>query len=112
MLESEVTDAGRDAIAYVEFTAAVRTASGGDVLLTVECVRPVERQGRTPSRQTELRFSGEGDGVLAGTLDWSSPATAARWHGSGRRVGRVGFALRASAPGTYTVPVRFTLSAP
>jgi hypothetical protein len=112
LLQFEVGDLGREAVAEVEFTAAVRTRSGAEVLLSVECVGHVERQGGPTAGHTELRFSGEGEGTLAGTLCAASPAIAARWHGSGRRVGRWRFALRAGVPGTYTVPVRFTLSAP
>jgi hypothetical protein len=59
-----------------------------------------------------MTFAGEGDGLLAGVVVNGAAAVAGRWTGSGLRTGRVLFSMRAAAAGTYTVPVRFVLSAP
>jgi hypothetical protein len=106
ILQFAVSDPDEPAVAVIEFSAGTRTQSGADVLLTVE---------RLPSMDcpdgTALTFVGEGPGTSAGTLDPVAPTIAARWTGSGLRTGRLKFVLHTS-PGTYTVPVRFVLSAP
>ena len=106
ILEFAVSDPGQPAVAVIEFSAGVRTQNGADVVLTVE---------RLPSTEcpegTAVTFAGEGLGTIGGTLDSRAPTIAARWTVSGLRTGRLTFVLHA-APGTYTVPVRFVLSAP
>ncbi len=102
-----VQRAGPPAVATVDFIAGVRTHAGAEVVLTVEAA-PVE--GLAP--ESRITFSGDGHaGVNGGTLA-PYAAVAARWVGSGRRTGRIAFALHTPAAGTYMVPVRFVLSAP
>ena len=105
-LQFAVSDAGEPAVAVIEFSAGARTQTGADVLLTVERLPSID----CPDGAT-VTFAGEGRGTRAGALDPLAPTVAARWTGSGLRTGRLTFVLRA-APGTYTVPVRFVLSAP
>ena len=106
ILRFAVSNPDEPAVAVIEFSAGTRTQTGADVLLTVE---------RLPSMDcpdgTAVTFAGEGLGTSAGILDPIAPTIAARWSGSGLRTGRLTFMLHA-APGTYTVPVRFALSAP
>jgi hypothetical protein len=101
-----------EALATVEFIAAARTRSDGDVVLTVEAMRGVDGPGGAADVETAVTFQGEGAGARSGVLSPVSASVAGRWSGSGRRTGRLVFALRAAAAGTYTVPVRFSLSAP
>ena len=111
ILEFEIATPGGEAVAVVDFSAGARTRQGGDGLLTVEAEKAMAGPGGAADAETSVSFSGDGDGALDGTLA-TAPSLAGRWTGSGRRSGRVTFALRASAPGTYTMPVRFVLSTP
>ena len=112
LLQFDVTEPGRDAIATVDFSAGARTRQGEEVVLTVEPMRAIDGPGGAADVETALTFTGQGDGTLSGTLDPIAPTVAGRWHGSGLRTGRVTFALRVNAAGTYQVPVRFVLSTP
>jgi hypothetical protein len=112
LLQFEASGDGSDAIAVVDFSAGARTRSGGEVVLTVEPVGGTSGPGGAADVETAVTFSGTGDGMLAGALRSLSPSVVGRWTGSGLRTGRVNFALRAAAAGTYTVPVRFVLSTP
>ena len=112
VLRFDVVNPGVPAVATVDFIAASRTRTGGEVVLTVESDTWVEGPGGAADVETEISFSGEGEGALSGTLAASAPATAGRWAGSGRRAGRLSFSLRAGAEGAYVMPVRLVLSAP
>lgn len=112
VLHFVVTSPGDPTTVAVDFTAAARTASGGEVMLSVEPVREIDGPGGPADVETALTFAGEGDGTTTGTLTNASPSIAARWIGSGLRSGRLVFALRAAASGNYTVPIRFVLSTP
>jgi hypothetical protein len=111
VLEFEVTEAGAATVA-IEFVAGARIASGGEVVLSVEPARAIAGPGGAADVETALSFEGSGAGTLAGTLAPHAPAVAGRWTGSGLRTGRLTFALRAAAPGHYSVPLRFVLSTP
>ena len=111
-LRFEVLRPFEDAVAVVEFSAAVRTHAGANVVLSIEVgAEPGGRSHDEPA--STLTFVGEGEGaLLEGTVARTSPFVAARWIGSGRRIGRLKFLLRARTPGSYTVPLRFVLTAP
>ena len=111
-LQFDVLPSGNLATASVSFTAGARTASGADIVLTVESVRGVMGPGGAADAETALSFSGDGDGLVNGSLSPGGPAIVGQWRGSGLREGRVVFTLRADGTGTYSVPVRFVLSAP
>jgi hypothetical protein len=115
VLQFDVAVPGQPGVATVDFSAGARTRSGGDVVMTVEPLRAVEGNagpGGAADVETSITFAGTGDGTLAGTLQDANATVAGRWNGSGFRTGRLTFALRASAAGSYTVPVRFVLSTP
>ena len=112
LLQFDVADPDQSATAAVEFSAAARTAVGNDVVLTVEPLAALDGPGGAADVEATVAFSGDGAGTLTGTLSPASPSIAGRWHGSGVRTGRLLFALRASASGTYTLPVRVVLSTP
>lgn len=112
VLRFDVVDADREATAVVEFTAGARTHQGGDVVLTVEPARAIEGPGGAADVETQVRFAGDGTGTRSGVLSPGGPVIAGRWNGSGRRAGQLVFGLRAGAPGSYSVPLRFVLSAP
>jgi hypothetical protein len=50
--------------------------------------------------------------LTANFLELGMLRVAGRWIGSGLRTGRLTFALRSAVAGTYSLPVRFVLSAP
>ena len=111
LLQFEVDGSGQG-LATVDFSAGARTRTGGDVVLTVEPLRALEGPGGAADVETSVTFSGTGAGTLTGTLQAAGASIAGRWNGSGMRTGRLTFALRAAAVGSYTVPVRFVLSTP
>jgi hypothetical protein len=101
------TQPDRPAVAVVEFVAGARTRQGGEVMLSVEPLAGVEVE-MEDGPNVAVTFTGEGAGLLSGTLASTGPTPVARWTGSGLRTGRLTF----SAPSTATFPVRFVLSAP
>ena len=107
VLQFSVLREGQPAVATVDFVAGVRTHAGAEVVLTVEAGGP---EGAPPD--TRLTFSGNGDAIVDGRMMAPGPAVAGRWIGSGRRSGRLAFALHGAATGSYVMPVRFVLSAP
>ena len=111
-LRFDLSDANQPAVATVDFVAGARTQPGGEVVLTVETVRSLEGPGGAADVDASISLAGSGEGTLDGATLSSGPVVAGRWTGSGRRSGRLSFTLRAAAPGTYTLPVRFILSAP
>ena len=110
LLRFEVTDSGAASVA-VDFAAGARTRAGGEVVLTVEPVRALEGPGGAADVETAVSFDGVGEGTHSGALA-SAPSVAGRWSGSGLRTGRLQFSLHSNVAGTYTLPVRFVLSAP
>ena len=91
----------------VDFSAAARTHSGGEVMLLIEPLGGMD----DGEGSTEMTFVGEGQGTSRGALAAGGLTPVARWTGSGLRTGRLTFTLRAAA-GRYLVPVRFLLTAP
>jgi hypothetical protein len=112
LLRFDVGGPGEPATASVDFSAGARTHTGAEVVLSVEQLRSVDGPGGAADIESAISFAGEGAGTLDGALAASTPAIAGRWSGSGLRQGRLVFALRAGASGSYSVPVRFVLSAP
>ena len=111
-LQFVVTEPDQASVATIDFVAGARTQPGGEVVLTIETARGLEGPGGAADVDASITFAAEGEGTLAGTMTAATPVVAGRWTGSGRRSGRLSFSLRASAPGAYTMPVRFILSAP
>jgi hypothetical protein len=112
VLQFQQNDPDTTAVVTVDFTARARTGHAGEVVLTVESAHGIEGPGGASDIEAVVSFAGEGGGTRAGVLGTGGPSVAGRWVGSGSRDGRIAFTLRASAPGTYTVPLRFVLSAP
>ena len=106
VLQFMVPERGQAAVASIDFVAGIRSPMGAEVVLTVEAAAI---DGVPPA--SRITFSSGGDGSLTGAMA-PQPVVAARWMGSGRRSGRIAFALHGVAPGTYAIPVRFVLSAP
>ena len=111
-LQFQVAGADQPAIATVEFVAAIRTHAGAEVVLTVEETQALAGPGGAADVDAAITFSGEGEGTLNGALATPRPSIVGRWVGSGRRTGRIAFALRAAVAGSYSLPVRFVLTAP
>jgi hypothetical protein len=112
VLHFDVVTPGAPAVATLDFVAASRTRSDGEVILTVEPQTWVDGPGGAADVETEVSFTGEGAGALSGRLAPATPVMAGRWTGSGKRSGRLSFNLRAGAEGAYALPVRLVLSAP
>ena len=112
LLQFDVMAPGQPATAAVTFSAAARTRSGGDVVLSMEPARAIDGPGGAADVESSLSFVGEGDGTAGGAVAGATPTVAARWSGSGLRTGRLVFSLRSRAAGTYSVPMRFVLSTP
>ena len=112
LLQFTVAESGGAATAAVEFSAGARTPASNDVVLTVEPLRAIEGPGGAADTETALSVGGEGAGLQAAQIAASHSTIVGRWQGSGVRQGRLVFTLRAASSGTYTVPVRFVLSAP
>lgn len=120
VLQFDVVSPADPAVATVAFSARARTAGSAQVVLSVEPLQEVSGpHGPALSSvegpldtQSALTFSGVGEGTLSGAVTASGPTVAGRWIGSGLRHGTLVFALRATAPGKYSIPVRFVLSAP
>jgi hypothetical protein len=112
VLRFEMDAATGMAVAAVDFSAAARTREGGEVMLSVEPLRAIKGPGGAADVETALSLEGQGDGTVRGQLAKVGPSVAARWIGSGFRTGRLLFSLHTSSPGTYTVPVKFVLTAP
>jgi hypothetical protein len=112
LLRFDVLGPDQPASTVVEFSAAARTGSGGEVVLSVEPVSALTGPGDAPVANSLVSFSGEGQGTLRGVVSSIAPTIAGRWTGSGVRGGRLVFLLQAAVPGSYTLPVRFVLTAP
>lgn len=112
LLQFDTRQPGQPATASVDFAAKARTGTESEVLLSVEALRSVDESGGAADLETSVTFEGEGEGTLRGRVASAMPVLAARWVGSGRRHGRLVFTLRAGARGSYSLPVRFVLSAP
>jgi hypothetical protein len=111
-LQFDVASPSVEATVAVEFAAGARTASGAEVILSIEPMRAVEGPGGAADVETSLSFASDGSGTPGGPVASHGSTVAGRWIGSGLRQGRLVFSLRAGAAGAYTVPVRFVLSAP
>lgn len=112
VLRFDVLETGAPAVAAVEFMAAARTRSDGEVVLAIQPERWIEGPGGAADVDASITFSGDEPGTLAGELVPAASVVAGRWTGSGRRTGRLLFTLRASLEGTYLVPVQFLLASP
>jgi len=98
----------------IDFRAAARTASGGEVVLTVEPLTSIDALGGgAADAPTTIGFQGSGIGAQDGVLREGRPETVARWAGSGLHTGRVTFVVRGPlTPQGASVPLRFLLTAP
>ena len=110
-LQFNVIDPGGPARAVVDFSAGARTTSGSEVVLSVESERAIDGPGGAADVETSVSITGEGGGTT-GQVTMQGSTVAGRWSGSGLRAGRLIFSLRAAASGTYSLPLRFVLSAP
>lgn len=108
-LRFDVASPGALARATVQFAASARTRNGGEVMLTVEPAGIVDSpDGRATS---SLSIVCEDERGQAAPLQGAR--VVGRWIGSGTRRGSVAFTLEgATHPGSYSMPVRFVLSAP
>lgn len=115
-------DANPDAVALVPasggplaITAKSRATPGSAVTLTVEALDDL-RSGTDVIPASALAWTGAGDGfVVNGIVTRGAARTVASWAGSGVRAGTQTYTLQNSwtyAPGTYTLTLTYTLTAP
>ena len=110
VLTFRVVAADEDAVAELDFGAAVRTAADRTVLLTMDSL-DVTQDGQGPAAfDGSLSFHRDGDGSSEGTIDPIHSTTVAEWTGGGLRSGRIAFRLRGASPGVYVLPVRLSLT--
>jgi hypothetical protein len=118
LLHFDVVDPGSPATAAVDFNARARTQSGGEVVLAVETARSVStnrsagKRNHAATTVETITFEGTGAGTTSGVIGSASPAVAGRWTGSGVRAGQLIFTMYAPEAGSYSVPLRFVLTAP
>lgn len=112
LLRFDVAEPGASATETLEFSAGARMPAGCDIVLSVEAESGLEGPGGAADVEADLHFTGEGQGMLAGSMAMGRSTVVGRWQGSGLREGRVVFTLRASAAGSYSLPVRIVLSTP
>lgn len=118
LLHFDVIDPATPATASVDFAAKARTHPGSEVVLAVETAqspggaRTAGKANRAAQTVDAITFEGAGEGTTSGVLGSGSPAVAGRWTGSGQRTGRLIFTLYATNSGSYSVPVKFVLTAP
>ena len=108
------TSADPVVIGTIDYRAAARTRSGGEVVLTVEAGADLPTlAGPSADGGSAIDFEGFGDGARGGVLRSDVPQIAGRWVGSGVRTGHLVFTLRgAAATAGATVPLRFVISLP
>lgn len=112
LLQFDVARPGEAATAAIDFTAGARTASEGEIMLSVEPLRGLAGPGGAADVDATITVAGEGEGLLPTRIDSTQTTIVGHWHGSGLRQGRLVFTLNAPTAGSYSMPVRFVLSTP
>lgn len=109
-LEFVVPPGAREAVDVIDFSAAARAMPDAGVVLIVEA-GPISSAGPGgPAKPAALSYAtAEGSG---GDLSPFVPQVVATWTGGGQRRGALSFTVRDVPPGTYTVPIRVTVSVP
>ena len=95
-------------------TARARASRNGLVTLTVQASDDL-RSGVSVLPASSITWTATGSGYVRGTLSRTAPQLVGSWTGSGVRVGTQDFRFQNSwmhAPGTYTVTLIYTLTAP
>ncbi len=98
----------------VTITAKARASFGGTVTLTVQASDDL-RSGLDTIPVSNIRWTATGAGFVAGTLSHASPQVLGSWGNSGVQTGQQTFLFAnrwTYPPGTYTVTLVYTLSAP
>ena len=100
--------------AAIGITAKARTTRNAQVTLTVQSADDL-RSGVTVLPASLVTWTAAGAGFVAGTLSRSSAQVVGLWTGSGVRSGSQNFFFANSwshPPGTYTITLVYTISAP
>ena len=109
-LEFVVPQGAREAVDVIDFSAGARAMPGAGVVLTVEAGSISSTGPGGPAKPATLSYTtAEGS---SGDLSPFVPQVVATWTGGGLRRGELRFTLRDVPPGTYTAPVRVTVSVP
>lgn len=100
--------------ASIAITAKARTTRNSLVTLTVQSTDDL-RSGVTVLPASLITWTVTGTGFVAGTLSRSSAQLVGSWTGSGVRAGSQSFFFEngwTHPPGTYTITLVYTISAP
>jgi hypothetical protein len=100
--------------ASVAITAKARTTRNAQVTLTVQSTDDL-RSGVTVIPASMVTWTATGAGFVPGTLSRSSAELVGSWTGSGVRSGSQSFFFEnrwTHSPGTYTITLVYTISAP
>jgi len=109
-LEFVVPPGARQADDVIDFSAGARAMPDAGVVLVVEAGSISSAGQGGPAKPAALSYStAEGS---SGDLSPFVPQVVATWTGGGLRRGALRFTLRDVAPGTYTAPIRVTVSVP
>ena len=109
-LEFVVPPGAREAVDVIDFSAAARAMPDAGVVLIVEAGSISDAGSGGPAKPAALSYTtAEGSG---GDLSPFVPRVVATWTGGGLRRGELRFTLRDVPPGTYTAPIRVTISVP
>ncbi len=107
------SSAGPVVVGTIDYRAAARTRTDGEVVLTVEAQADLPTLAGPSAGENAIEFEGFGDGARAGVLRSDVPQVAGRWVGSGVRTGQLVFTLRGTAATNGAiVPLRFVISLP
>ena len=109
-LEFVVPPGAREAVDVIDFSAGARAMPDAGVVLVVETGSISSAGPGGPAKPAALSYTtAEGS---SGDLSPFVPQVVATWTGGGLRRGALRFTLRDVPPGTYTAPIRVTVSVP
>jgi hypothetical protein len=109
-LEFVVPAGSREAVDVIGFSAGARAQPNSGVVLTVEAGSVSSTGPGGPAKAASLSFTtAEGS---SGDLSPFVPQVVATWIGGGLRRGELRSTLRDVPPGSYTAPIRVTVTVP
>lgn len=100
--------------ASLDITAKARTTRDSQITLTVQSTDDL-RSGVTVLPASLITWTSTGAGFVSGTLSSSLAQVVGTWTGSGVRLGSQSFFFEnrwTHPPGTYTITLMYTISAP
>jgi hypothetical protein len=109
-LEFVVPPGSHEAVDTIGFSAGARAMPDAEVVLIVEAGSITGAGPGGPANHASLSYATATGS--SGELSPFVPHVVATWTGGGLRRGELRFTLRDVPPGTYTAPIRVTVSVP